>query len=292
MCAPAYLNYVAALTRSPSGTRGRCADDRAPDHILRAAKKSTESDAVALADLAKRLNNPPEHKLTKELTLDPEEEFLDLLPLGLRVTDDAQMQPRYRLRLEIAAVDGNVETGPGTGASKEKFTIMLVSENELLGEIAKEEESLHVKLEDALNKLKEGRTKLEQVLQELPTLKGDEFSPMTRRSEELQETVVRTWDISQEVFKRLWLDTSKETEREPCVHSSKIIIKWSTKVSASLWKFSSLARSSYAPMKRSKNSTNCSKRRQSGSRRRGAKSKEELDRLIDRLAWCWTPWAT
>jgi hypothetical protein len=200
LAAPAYFNYIAALTRSLSDETTR------PPTVLPLTTfsrrlRETEGDAVSLADLPKRLANPPEHKLLRELTLDPDEEFLDLQPLGLKVSDDSQMQPRYRLRLEVAARDSNVETGPATSSGKEKFTIVLVSENELLTEIAKEEESLHVKLEDALNKLKEGRTKLDQVLQELPTLKGDEFSPMTRRAEELQETVVRTWDITQEVYK-------------------------------------------------------------------------------------------
>jgi hypothetical protein len=198
--APAYFCYVMALTRSLGDESSRPATV-VPLTTFTRRLRETESDAVKLAELDKRLSTAPAHKLVRELTLDPEEEYLDLQPLGLKVTDDSQLQPRYRLRLEIAAADGNVETGPGTGTSKEKFTVQLVSENELLGEIAKEEESLHVKLEDAVNKLKEGRTKLEQVLQELPTLKGDEFSPVTRRAEEVQEAVVRSWDVTQEVFK-------------------------------------------------------------------------------------------
>jgi hypothetical protein len=200
LSAPAYFCYVMALTKT-LGDESNRPPTVVPLTTFSRRLRETESDAVTSADLPNRLANPPTHKLLRELTLDPEDEFLDLQPLGLKVTDDSQVQPRYRLRLEIAAADGNVETGPGTGTSKEKFTIQLVSENELLGEIAKEEESLHVKLEDAVNKLKEGRTKLDQVLQELPTLKPDEFSPLTRRAEELQETVVRAWDVTQEVYK-------------------------------------------------------------------------------------------
>ena len=185
LAAPAYLNYLAALTRS-LGDEGSRAATIVPLTTFTRRMRETAGDAVTLADLERRLNSPPEHKMLRELALDPEEEYLDLQPLGLRVSDDSQVQQRYRLRLEIAAQDGTVETGPGIGAGKEKFTVILVSENELLTEIAKEEESLHVKLEDAVNKLKEGRTKLDQVLAEFPTLKGDEFSPMARRAEELQ----------------------------------------------------------------------------------------------------------
>ena len=277
LLAPAYFNYVAALTHSLSDESSK-KPTTVPLVTFARRQRETETDAVSLADLDKRLKSPAEHKLLRELTLDPEEEFLDLQPLGLKVTDDSQMQPRYKLRLEIVAVDGNVETGPGAGASKEKFTIMLVSENELLGEIAKEEESLHVKLEDAVNKLKEGRTKLEQVLQELPTLKGDEFSPMTRRAEELQESVVRTWDITQEVFKdyrrilkelnvnRVQSKIITKVDQSICQPLEAVISQEFVRTDEAFKEFHKLLEEKKA------------------DRAAGGKSKEELDRLIDKLS--------
>ena len=119
------------------------------------------------------------------VTLDPDEESFDVAQLGLKVMDEQQTQPRYPIRRWIEALDNNVETGPGVGQSKEKFTILLISENDLLVAIAKEEESLHVKLEDTVNKLKEARMKLEQVVQELPSLRVEEFSPMALRADEI-----------------------------------------------------------------------------------------------------------
>src|SRR5439155_2513730 len=74
------------------------------------------------------------------------------------------------------------------------------SENELLVEIAKEEEALHIKLEEAVARLRDARSKLDQVVLEMPTLKPEEFSPMTRRAEELMETIVKSWDVSREVY--------------------------------------------------------------------------------------------
>lgn len=277
LLAPAYFNYVVALTRSLSDESTRPATV-VPLTTFTRRLRETESDAVTQADLDKRLGTPPAHKLLRELSLDPEDEFLDLQPLGLKVSDDSQVQPRYRLRLEIAAVDGNVETGPGTGTSKEKFTIQLVSENELLSEIAKEEESLHVKLEDAVNKLKEGRAKLEQVLQELPTLKGDEFSPLTRRAEELQETVVRAWDVTQEVFKdyrrilkelnvnRVQAKIIAKVDQSICQPLESILNQEFIRTDEALKEFHKLLEE-----KKSDPAV-------------GAKSRQELDRLIDKLA--------
>ena len=277
LMAPAYFNYVAALTRSLSDEATR-PPTIVPLTTFTRRQRETESDAVTLADLEKRLSSPPEHKLLRELTLDPEDEFLDLQSLGLKVTDDAQMQPRYRLRLEIAAVDGNIEAGPGTGASKEKFTILLVSENELLSEIAKEEESLHVKLEDAVNKLKEGRSKLEQVLQELPTLKGDEFSPMTRRAEEIQETIVRTWDISQEVFKD-YRRILKE------LNVNRVQAKIITKVDQSICQpLESVLNQEFVRTDEAFKEFHKLLEEKKADPATGGKSREELDRLIDRLA--------
>jgi hypothetical protein len=277
LAAPAYFNYIAALTRSLSDETSR-PPTVLPLTTFNRRLRETEGDAVSLADLPKRLANPPEHKLLRELTLDPDEEFLDLQPLGLKVSDDSQMQPRYRLRLEVAARDSNVETGPATSSGKEKFTIVLVSENELLTEIAKEEESLHVKLEDALNKLKEGRTKLDQVLQELPTLKGDEFSPMTRRAEELQETVVRTWDITQEVYKdyrrilkelnvnRVQAKIVSKVDQSICQPLESILNQEFVRADEAFKEFHKVLEEKKVDVAA------------------GTKSREELDRLIDRLS--------
>ncbi|HEV8062955.1 MAG TPA: hypothetical protein VGP68_23950 [Gemmataceae bacterium] len=277
LLAPAYLSYVVALTRSLSDESTR-PPTLVPLTAFARRLRETEADAVSLADLDKRLSTVPEHKMLRELTLDPDDEFLDLLPLGLKVSDDSQVQPHYRLRLEIAAVDGNVETGPGTGTNKEKFTIQLVSENELLSEIAKEEESLHVKLEDALNKLKEGRTKLEQVLQELPTLKGDEFSPMTRRAEELEETVVRTWDITQEVYKD-YRRILKE------LNVNRVQAKIITKVDQSICQpLESVLNQEFVRTDEAFKEFHKLLEDKKADPAAGAKSRQELDRLIDKLA--------
>jgi hypothetical protein len=104
------------------------------------------------------------------------------------------------MELWVIATDSNIETGPRTGLSKEKFTFLIVSENELLAEIAKEEEGLHLKLEEALNRLKDSQIKLNKITKEMPELKKEEFSPMTRREEEIEEAATKSGDTSREVL--------------------------------------------------------------------------------------------
>ena len=164
--------------------------------------RATEEDVPAI-DWEKRLREKPANGLLKDFSFDPDEResHFNVEPLALRVTDERVAQPRYRMRLWVVATDNNVETGPGGSASKEKFTFLIVSENELLLEIAREEEGLHVKLEDTINKLKEGRNKLDLIAQDLPTLKPEEFSPMARRAEEIAETVTKGWDVTSEISK-------------------------------------------------------------------------------------------
>jgi hypothetical protein len=120
--------------------------------------------------------------------------------LGLKIADEKAVQPRYRLRLWVTASDNNIETGPRAGQSKERFTVLVVSEHELLAEIAKEEESLHIKLEESVNRLKDAKVKLTKITEELPELKPDEFSPLARRSEEIGEAIVKSWDSVREIF--------------------------------------------------------------------------------------------
>jgi hypothetical protein len=68
-------------------------------------------------------------------------------------------------------------------------------------EIAKEEEGLHLKLEETINRLKDARGKLEMMGQELPGLKPEEFSPLARRAEEIGETLTKGWDVTSEISK-------------------------------------------------------------------------------------------
>jgi hypothetical protein len=191
----AYLVWVGKLLNT-------VAQEKPPETLpvaafVRRLKETTED--YALATLEKRLVEKPTATLLLDHVLDPAEAVFDVERLKLKVGDDKAVQPHYRLRLWLTAADNNVETGPGVGRSKEQFNFLIVSENELIVEIAKEEEGLHLKLEEAVNRLKEGRGKLDQIVQELPKLRPDEFSPMARRAEEIAEAVLKSGDVSRDV---------------------------------------------------------------------------------------------
>jgi hypothetical protein len=177
---------------------------RAFDKLL--AERGVET--LPLTTLLERLEQEPPHrtvvdrKMLRDFPVDPDDDEakFNVESLNLKVTDEKANQPHYRLRLWLLATDTNLETGPRVGQSKEKFTFIVVSENELLAEIGKEEEGLHLKMEDAINRLKDGRVKLERVRKELPALKTEEFSPMATQLGRIEENLGKSWDAAREVY--------------------------------------------------------------------------------------------
>jgi hypothetical protein len=131
--------------------------------------------------------------LLNEFGLEPDRPAsdFDLLKLmrGPKIASEREIQPRYRMQIWLEAVDNDILTGPHRSQGKEKFTFQVVSVNELLSEIAKEEENLHLKLDDMAGRLKEGRSKLDQVIADLGTTspKAEQFAPMTVRAEEIEQ---------------------------------------------------------------------------------------------------------
>jgi hypothetical protein len=191
----AYLAWAAKVLKA-------AAEEKPPTRQMvasfaRRLKETADDSPLSVVRL--RFERKPQTTMLRDHSLDPNDGWFDVEALRLRSSDDRQLQAHYRLRLWLTATDNNIETGPGVGVSKERFTFLVVSENELIVEIAKEEEALHLKLEDTVNRLREGRNKLDQIVQELPRLKADEFSPMARRAEEVGETVVRAGDVTREV---------------------------------------------------------------------------------------------
>jgi hypothetical protein len=201
--APGYLGWLGRVIRASAE------DSRQPPRTMPVgafAKKQRDlaSEDLTAEDLEKHLRDQQSQlPALKEHVLDPQDDkegAFDVGKLGLKVTEDRQYQPRYRMRLWMVATDNNIETGPAVGQAKEKFVFLIVSENELILEIAKEEETLHLKLEDTVNKLKDARNKLDQVMTELPELKPNEFSPMARRAEEIIDALGRGLDVTREVY--------------------------------------------------------------------------------------------
>jgi hypothetical protein len=124
------------------------------------------------------------------------------LPKSLKA-GEGQRQPRYRMQLWLEATDTDILTGPHRGLSKERFTFLIVPEEELLSEIAKEEETHHVKLDEAVRRLREGDNKLTQMKLDLAVvggLKKDQFGPMSLRCDEIEQTLEKTLTTVSEVY--------------------------------------------------------------------------------------------
>ena len=160
--------------------------------------------------------------LLKDFKFDPEDPDLrfDLLPADHELGDGARFpgrgrlpvslkepegkrQPRYRLQLWLEATDTDILTGPHRGQSKERFNFVIVPEEELLSEIAKEEENHHVKLEEAVRRLREDEGKLTQMKLDLAVqggVKKDQFGPMSLRTEEVEQILEKTSTTVNEVF--------------------------------------------------------------------------------------------
>src|SRR5262249_49803500 len=129
--------------------------------------------------------------LLKEHSLKDEEGF-DLkryLP-RLKVLDPTkQAQLHYLLRLAVEATDNNVETGRSSARNKGAFSFLVVSENELLGQIAIEEEVLRDRLERAFFKLKNGKISIDEQVSKL-TADGPDYSLVSLRVDDVRKSLL------------------------------------------------------------------------------------------------------
>jgi hypothetical protein len=91
---------------------------------------------------------------------------------------------------------------PHLKVSDEKFTFFLVSENELLTEIAKEEEKLYGDLDGTYQKLMENKAKLDQVNIDLSSasLKPTELGNPSARTDQINEVLEKSQNLAREVY--------------------------------------------------------------------------------------------
>jgi hypothetical protein len=153
---------------------------------------------------------------------DEPDEFFNVDELKLKADEQHEVQPRYRMQLWVEATDNDVETGPHVGQSKEKLVFLIVSENELLSEIAKEEEVLYGKLADRVKALQEGMGKLDRLKEDLTSasLKPEQFSGMSIRADDLAQMLEKGEGIVQEVandYKRILQELVTNRVQQPMI---------------------------------------------------------------------------
>jgi len=112
--------------------------------------------------------------------------------LGLAVPGGSNAyQPRYRMEFWLEALDHDVETGPHLVTSKERYLFFIVSENDLLAEIAREEEKHKLALEQAKGQLLESESRLGLSSLDLSTtgVKVEQLGPMIARCDEIERNL-------------------------------------------------------------------------------------------------------
>jgi hypothetical protein len=121
---------------------------------------------------------------------------------GLKKASENEAQRTYILTLNVVAYDTNVEADrPGVGQNKETMVFKLVSDGELLTEIAREEAGLADKLDDAIRRLSDVDAKLRSLVARIPGLvQPDQFVPEQTRANELSEQLTKSKDVTGEVF--------------------------------------------------------------------------------------------
>ena len=119
-----------------------------------ALRSSSWEQPLPRAELLELLKKPYDKKgrrdLLKAFDFKPGDDraSFDLRNLRLKVREVSELQPRYRMQLWIEATDNNIESGPRRNQVKERLTFLLVSQYELLAEMAKDEEEEYKKLRE------------------------------------------------------------------------------------------------------------------------------------------------
>jgi len=145
-----------------------------------------------MADLKTKLGIPtPSTEMVRDHQLtDFDHFYLNLYLKKLKSEDPRRTgQLHYQLKLSLEAVDTNIETGPGVGKSKNLLTFLVVSENELLAQIALEEESLRDSLESAEEKIKDAETIVLDVMRRFEGRDPVQFEGMLIRSEDANSLI-------------------------------------------------------------------------------------------------------
>ena len=120
----------------------------------------------------------------------------------VRARDTADIQSRFRVELNLVATDVNYETGPKRGQNVEPIRLLVVSEQDLLAEISKDEEGLIGKMDDLLKKLRAAQTKLNETADRLisPNPPADIVVSSAVRALDILQDVGKGRDITQGIL--------------------------------------------------------------------------------------------
>jgi hypothetical protein len=169
-----------------------------------------------VTDLLKQKQVLPFRQLLRDFRLSPDkwtvatDQLQSDFPawqLGLQVAGERQVQPRYRVEIWLEASDQAVDKVPAgqagqTSPSAERFVFVLVSETELLAEIAKEEELKYNELKATYDRYLESENKLVQTTLDLSSARvtTENLEPMAVRCNQILEGLERAQRETHDVY--------------------------------------------------------------------------------------------
>jgi hypothetical protein len=220
---PTYFNWVDKVLAADLSRGGSAQAETfvTMDEFRRLLEqKSQDRDATGASveipetALAERLQKPVRGMLKPwDLSLRDDTGFdvQRLLP-KLKADPKTEGQLHYVLKLSVLATDNNVEHGRpfeddrsrafwgNTTRSKTPLQFLVVTENELLAQIALEEESLYELLEKAYDKLKTARSLTEEQVAKLSsTLKDEEMTFVALRLDDLRKLIIDSGSDARQV---------------------------------------------------------------------------------------------
>jgi hypothetical protein len=201
MFAPAYWTFMTRLFRADLALKRSEGEERIPLEAFERAAEARSIDELPLNALEQKLKEKPAGRpLFKEHSLKDEEGF-DLkryLPRLKALDPTKQAQFHYLVKISVEASDNNVETGPGVSRNKAPFTFLVVSENELLGQVAIEEEVLRDRLDKAAFKLRNAKTTIDEQVSKL-ALTGTDLTLVSLRVDDIRKALLDAGTASREV---------------------------------------------------------------------------------------------
>ncbi len=155
-----------------------------------------ETLAALKAKLAKPLEADAAQAIREVKFQNQTTDYFDLreaLPQLGNTAEGSDYNQRYRIELMLTATDANVETGPKTGTSLEPIRLLVITQEDLLSEISRDEETQATRLDDVIKKLREAQSKLANT--------ADRLTSLTIAPEEIVASAVRAQDIAQDIAK-------------------------------------------------------------------------------------------
>jgi len=203
--ATAYWGFVSKTLEQLLTLRTATAEQRA---ALAGFGQRLELKAIhetPLTALTAKLREPPPNPQTLKLQRVADHQLKEEDGFDVRVHLDhvktrdpiKEAQKLYFLRLSVGATDNNVETGPSSSRTKAPFFFLIVSENDLLAQVALEEEVLSERLEKVMQKLTESKVSLSEQSSRLTA--GGDLSLVAIRADAIRKDILDSASVAREV---------------------------------------------------------------------------------------------